>query len=220
MSTNNMKISKPIKIMIVDDHVFIRDGLRRLLEQYSSYEVVGEAIDGNEAYQKYDLYEPDIIIMDLSMPGMGGLEAIAKLIKHKQKVKILVLSMHNSITYAIRSLDLGAKAYVNKSSVVDELVKGLEAIATGQVYLSEKIAKRIASNDVYGSKDLLKELSTKEFEIFRLLAEGFDLEAIGSSLNLSGKSIANYQSSIKRKLNVTSPVELVRYAILEGIIQG
>lgn len=206
--------------MIVDDHVFIREGIKRLLALYPSYQVVGEAIDGNEAYHKFDFFNPDIVIMDLSMPSMGGLEAIKKIIKYKKKTKIIVLSMYDSITYAIRSLDLGAKGYITKGNIVEELIKGIEAVKNGDIYLSENIAKRIATSDVYGMKDLLGTLSTKEFEVFRLLAEGYDLDFIADSLHSSIKTIANIQSIIKRKLNVTSAVELVRFAMIEGIIAG
>lgn len=206
--------------MIVDDHVFIREGIKRLLALYPSYHVAGEAVDGNEAYQKFDLFNPDIVIMDLSMPSMGGLEAIKKIIKYKKKTKIIVLSMYDSITYAIRALDLGAKGYISKGNIVDELIKGIEAVKSGDIYLSENIAKRIATSDVYGMKDLLSTLNTKEFEVFRLLAEGYDLDFIAESLHSSVKTIANIQTIIKRKLNVTSAVELVRFAMLEGIIAG
>jgi DNA-binding NarL/FixJ family response regulator len=215
-----MRNNYQLKLMIVDDHIFIREGLKRLLAHYPSYEVVGEAQNGNEAYKLVDKMKPDIVIMDLSMPGMGGLEAIDKIVKYREKTNIIVLSMYDSITYAIRALDLGAKAYIHKSNIVDELIAGIETVINGNVYLSEVIARKIAKNQVYGIKHLIAQLNTKEFEIFRMLAEGYDLDDIGSFLNLSAKSIANYQSTIKRKLNVTSAVELVRYALLEGVIIG
>ena len=206
--------------MLVDDHVFIRDGLRRLLEQYQEYIVVGEAQNGNEAYKQVDKINPDIVIMDLSMPEMGGLEAIDKIVKYRKKTKIIVLSMFDSITYATRALDLGAKAYINKSNLVDELIVGIQSVLSGNIYLSDALAKKIATKKIYGTKNPIDELNTKEFEIFRLLSEGRDLKEIGIFLNLSAKSIANYQSTIKRKLKVTSAVELVRFALLEGVIKG
>jgi DNA-binding NarL/FixJ family response regulator len=160
------------------------------------------------------------MVMDLSMPGMGGLEAIRRIMMRHEKAKILVLSMHEDLSFANQALKLGAKGYLIKNTLGDDLVKAIETISRGEVFLSDEIAKKIAVSSIQGDQDPIHDLSAREFEIFRLLAEGFEVDAIATTLNISSKTVSNYQTMIKQKLNINTPIELIRYAIKAGVIKN
>ena len=213
-------MSKKIKIVLVDDHAVVRAGVKRLLEQEDLFEVTGEAESGEKAYQLFGELNPDVMVMDLSMPGMGGLEAIRRILMRYEKAKILVLSMHEDLSFANQALKLGAKGYLIKNTLGDDLVKSIQAISKGEVFLSDEIAKKIAMQSIDGDQDPIHTLSAREFEIFRLLAEGLEVEAIATTLNISSKTVSNYQTMIKQKLNINTPVELIRYAIKAGVIKN
>ena len=213
-------MSKKIKIVLVDDHAVVRAGVKRLLEQEDLFEVIGEAESGEKAYQLFGELNPDVMVMDLSMPGMGGLEAIRRILMRYEKAKILVLSMHEDLSFANQALKLGAKGYLIKNTLGDDLAKSIQAISKGEVFLSDEIAKKIAMQSIDGDQDTIDTLSAREFEIFRLLAEGLEVEAIATTLNISSKTVSNYQTMIKQKLNINTPVELIRYAIKAGVIKN
>jgi len=213
-------MNKKIKIVLVDDHAVVRAGVKRLLEQEDLFEVTGEAESGEKAYQLFGELNPDVMVMDLSMPGMGGLEAIRRILMRYEKAKILVLSMHEDLSFANQALKLGAKGYLIKNTLGDDLVKSIQAISKGEVFLSDEIAKKIAMQSIDGDQDPIDSLSAREFEIFRLLAEGLEVEAIATRLNISSKTVSNYQTMIKQKLNINTPVELIRYAIKAGVIKN
>jgi len=213
-------MAKKTTIVLVDDHAVVRAGVRRLLEQEPLFEVIGEAESGEKAYQIFGELKPDVMVMDLSMPGMGGLEAIRRILMRYEKAKILVLSMHEDLSFANQALKLGAKGYLIKNTLADDLVKSIETVSNGDIFLSAEIAKKMAMQSISGEKDPIHELSAREFEIFRLLAEGLDIDAIASTLNISSKTVSNYQTMIKQKLDINSPVELIRYAIKTGVIKN
>ena len=213
-------MSKKIKIILVDDHAVVRAGVRRLLEQESLFDVIGEAESGEKAYQLFGELNPDVMVMDLSMPGMGGLEAIRRILMRDEKAKILVLSMHEDLSFANQALKLGAKGYLIKNTLGDDLVKAIETISRGEIFLSDEIAKKIAVSSIDGGQDPIHDLSAREFEIFRLLAEGFEVDAIATTLNISSKTVSNYQTMIKQKLNIHTPIELIRFAIKAGVIKN
>ena len=213
-------MAKKTTIVLVDDHAVVRAGVRRLLEQEPLFEVIGEAESGEKAYQIFGELKPDVMVMDLSMPGMGGLEAIRRILMRYEKAKILVLSMHEDLSFANQALKLGAKGYLIKNALADDLVKSIEIVSNGEVFLSAEIAKKMAMKSISGDKDPIHELSAREFEIFRLLAEGLDIDGIASTLNISSKTVSNYQTMIKQKLDINSPVELIRYAIKTGVIKN
>jgi len=213
-------MAKKTTIVLVDDHAVVRAGVRRLLEQEPLFEVIGEAESGEKAYQIFGELKPDVMVMDLSMPGMGGLEAIRRILMRYEKAKILVLSMHEDLSFANQALKLGAKGYLIKNTLADDLVKSIETVSNGEVFLSAEIAKKMAMQSISGDKDPIHELSAREFEIFRLLAEGLDIDGIASTLNISSKTVSNYQTMIKQKLDINSPVELIRYAIKTGVIKN
>jgi DNA-binding NarL/FixJ family response regulator len=213
-------MAKKTTIVLIDDHAVVRAGVRRLLEQESLFDVIGEAESGEKAYQIFGELKPDVMVMDLSMPGMGGLEAIRRILMRHEKAKILVLSMHEDLSFANQALKLGAKGYLTKNTLADDLVKSIQTVSKGDVFLSDEIAKKMAMQSISGNQDPIHELSAREFEIFRLLAEGLDIDAIASTLNISSKTVSNYQTMIKQKLNINSPVELIRYAIKAGVIKN
>ena len=213
-------MAKKTTIVLVDDHAVVRAGVRRLLEQEPLFEVIGEAESGEKAYQIFGELKPEVMVMDLSMPGMGGLESIRRILMRYEKAKILVLSMHEDLSFANQALKLGAKGYLTKNTLADDLVKSIETVTQGDVFLSDEIAKKMAMQSILGNQDPVHELSAREFEIFRLLAEGLDIDAISSTLNISSKTVSNYQTMIKQKLNINTPIELIRYAIKVGVIKN
>ena len=213
-------MNKKIKIVLVDDHAVVRAGVKRLLEQEALFDVIVEAESGEKAYQLFGELNPDIMVMDLSMPGMGGLEAMRRILMRYEKAKILVLSMHEDLSFANQALKLGAKGYLIKNTLGDDLVKSIQALSKGEVFLSDEIAKKIAMQSIDGDQDPIDTLSAREFEIFRLLAEGLEMDAIATTLNISSKTVSNYQTMIKQKLNIHTPVELIRYAIKAGVIKN
>ncbi len=213
-------MSKKVTIVLVDDHAVVRAGVRRLLEQEPLFDVIGEAESGEKAYQMFGELKPDVMVMDLSMPGMGGLEAIRRILMRHERARILVLTMHEDLSFANQALKLGAKGYLIKNTLGDDLVKSIQTVSRGEVFLSDEIAKKMAMQSISGEQDPIHELSAREFEIFRLLAEGLEIDAIATTLNISSKTVSNYQTMIKQKLNINTPVELIRYAIKAGVIKN
>lgn len=208
-----------ISVMLSDDHAVVRSGLRRLLEQHETITVIAEADSGEQAYQRFGDYLPDVLVMDISMPGMGGLEALRRIKLRHNDAKIIIFSMHENTTFAVQALTAGAMGYVLKSSDSQDLVQAVLDIAQGKKYLSPSIAEKVTlqtDND----ENPINKLTAREFEIFRLLAEGKVVDDISSLLNIGYKTAANYQTILKQKLGLHSPVDLVRLAIKHGVIDS
>lgn len=209
-----------IRLMLVDDHAVVRSGLRRLLEQEPDMQVIAELENGELAYQQYQSYMPDVLIMDISMPGMGGLEALRRILIKCPNARVVVFSMHENAAFATQALTIGARGYVAKSGMAEDLLHAVREVMSGRVYLSAVVAQSIALRSVAGEEELSKRLSMREFEIFRLLTEGKNTDEIAEILNISQKTAANYQSMIKQKLGINNLVELVHLAIRHGLIDG
>ena len=209
-----------LKIMLADDHAVVRSGLRRLLEQGGGMQVVAEADNGEQAYHMYSDFMPDIVVMDLSMPGMGGLEALRRILSKHPTARIIVFSMHDNAAFATQALTAGARGYVAKSGMADDLLRAVREVASGRSYISSSIAQKIALQSLTGDEDPMHKLSAREFEIFRLIVEGHSVESVSELLKISQKTVANYQTILKQKLGVSSPVEMVRLAIRYGVIEG
>jgi|TARA_A100001391_G_scaffold27576_1_gene14865 DNA-binding NarL/FixJ family response regulator len=211
-------VSQLIKVMLTDDHAVVRSGLCRLLEQNAEIKVIAEAESGEQAYQTYPDNKPDVLVMDMSMPGMGGLEALRRILHRWPDARVIMFSMHENATYAIQSLTAGAMGYVAKSGNAEDLVKAVKEVASGKSFLSADMAQKVALQSLTGDDNPTQRLTSREFEVFRLLAEGKLVEEIAGRLNIGQKTVANYQTSLKQKLDIHSPVELVRLAMKYGVI--
>jgi DNA-binding NarL/FixJ family response regulator len=207
-----------IRIMLVDDHAIVRAGFRRLLEQRSEFRVVAEAADAERAYALYLEHEPDVVVMDLSMPGVSGLDTIRRIIGRNADAKIVVFSMHEDASVAERAIQLGARGYVTKCNAPEVLAAAVAEVVAGRLALSPDMAQSIAMLRLSGDGNPLQALSAREFEIFRLLVTGRPAVEIAKLLNLSAKTVANYHTLIKQKLNVQSDVELVLLAQRQNVM--
>ena len=207
-----------IRIMLVDDHAVVRSGFRYLLEQKADIDVVGEAESGEHAYQLFTELNPDVTLMNVSMPGMGGLEALHRILTRNSAAKAIMFSIHENVTYAAQALTAGAVGYIAKSVDTDILDAAIREVMTGNTYLSPDMAQKIALQSVVDRENPTQRLTVREFEVFRLLAEGHTVEEIANTLNVSAKTAANYQTLIKHKLGINTAVELVRLALKYDII--
>lgn len=199
-----MLLEQTITLMLVDDHAMIREGYRSLLKKQARLEVIAEVADGAEAYQQFKEYQPDVVIMDLSLPKQGGLETITRILQRNPQAKVLVFSMHQNPIYPLQALKTGSLGYVSKSSAPTILLQGIYQVYTGRHFLSPDIAHTLALEKSGYEHRALKSLSVREFEIFRLLAESRSKEDITEMLNLSPKTVSNCHYLIKSKLNVSS----------------
>ena len=206
-------IGTAIRVLLIDDHAIVRAGFRRLLEQQLDICVIAEAADAEQAYSLFVEHEPDVVVMDVSMPGVSGLEIIRRMIGRKASARILVFSMHEDGPLAERAIQLGARGYVTKSESPETLVTAIGDVAAGKLYLSPEIAKSIALLKLTGGANRVKQLNAREFEIFRLLVAGRPVADIAQMLNLSRKTVANYHTLVKQKLGITSDIGLVLLAV-------
>jgi len=209
-----------VKVVLVDDHSVVRSGLRRLLESHKSIEIVAEADTGESAYQVYGEILPDVMLMDISMPGMGGLEAAKRILQRYPQARIVIFSMHEAVSFAAQALKTGVKGYVTKTGVAEDLVQAVLDVAKGRTFLSQDVAQKVALQTLIGESNPLQQLTSREFEVFRLLAEGKRVEEVADMLKISQKTVANYYTMIKQKLSVNSPVEMVRLAMKHGLIDA
>ena len=208
----------PIRLMLVDDHAIVRSGFRRLLEQEPRLQIVAEADSGERAYALYVRQTPDVVVIDLSMPGMSGFETIRRIMAREPTARVLVFSMHEDAMRAERALQLGARGYVTKSSAPEVLAKAIVEVAAGRLFLSADVAQAIAQSKIAGEDNPLKLLTAREFEIFRLLVAGHGVTGIAEMLNLSAKTVANNRTLINQKLRTSGDVELVLLALRHNLV--
>jgi len=203
-----------IRVLIADDHKIVRDGLKRILSAHGEVDVTGEAADGDQALALVRAHEYDLAMVDMSMPGLSGIDLIKRLKLEKPKLRILVLSMHGERQYAARALKAGASGYLNKDSAAELLVGAIRKIAAGGVHIGDAAAASLISAD----KAPHEGLSDREFEVLRLLVEGLGPTDIGDKLHLSVKTVSTHKTHILEKLNVNSTAALVRYALDHKLI--
>jgi DNA-binding NarL/FixJ family response regulator len=217
----------PIKLMLVDDHSIVRDGIRLLLEQAEGLEIIDEANDGEEALEKLKSHQPDVILMDISLPGMSGIQTTQVVTRLYKNVRVLMLSMHNNEDYILRSVEAGAYGYILKDSSSDEMIKAIRMIAAGEKYYSSPVASIILSGYMQqlkkGSKQGGREvqpsrLSNKEKEILQFLVDGMSSREIAERLQLSVRTVDNHRANMMRRLQVRNAAELVRIAVEEKLI--
>lgn len=210
-------MSAPIRLMLVDDHAIVRSGFRRLLEQQPRLRIVAEADTGERAYALFVQERPEVVVMDLSMPGASGFETIRRILAREPAARILVFSMHEDAVRAERAMQLGARGYVTKSSAPEVLTRAVLEVAAGRIFLSSDIARALAESRGSGDDHPLRLLSAREFEIFRLLVAGRGTAEIAGTLNVSVKTVANNRAFIHQKLHTSTDVELVLLAQRHGI---
>jgi two-component system invasion response regulator UvrY len=215
-------MNSKITVMLVDDHAVVRAGYRLLLSQTGNIDVVCEAARGEEACQRYLDYRPQVTVMDLNLPGIGGLAALRRIVGRDPAARALMFSIHDELVYVARSLEAGAKGYITKSCAPEMLVEAVARIAAGETFLEPGIAQKLAFQSVARNDSLvaLNSLSAREFDVFCLLAKGLSTREAAEELQLSFKTVSNYASLIKDKLNVTTTVELVRLAYQFGVIKS
>lgn len=206
------------RLLLVDDHAVVRDGYRRLLESRLDLLIVGEAGTAREAFEQYRLLMPDVLVLDLGLPDMGGVELIRRLIQRDADARILIFTMHREPIFATQSLRAGALGYVTKSSPPEVMVRAVYQVAARRQIISPDIAPELALALVNKPGEPLAELSPREFEILRLLLDGSSPDEIGMRLSITAKTVQNCHYQIKAKLGVRSDIELTRVAIRLGLI--
>lgn len=214
-------MNENVNVYLVDDHAVVREGYKHLLEK-ANINVIAEAESGEEACKHYDALKPDVVIIDLSMTGMGGIEAIRKLILKDKNAKLLVFSMHDDMVFSSRAMQAGARGYVTKSSAPNVLIEAVFAVSENKKYISHDIATKVAHQQVSTNSasqaNTLDQLTAREFEVFQLLAKGLSLDDIANTLHLDYKTIANTQTRLKQKLNVENTAQLVLAAVRLNIL--
>ncbi len=215
-----MTSENKIRVLLADDHAVVRAGYQMLLRKSFDIEVVAEAESGEAAVKAYIEHEPDVVVIDLSMPGIGGLEAIRRIIARDSNAKILVFSMHEDTVFVEQALQVGAIGYISKSAAPETLLEGIRKISSGKTHIDAEIAQRLAVQKTRDKDTPFSNLSTREFEIFCLLAEGLNTSEIAKRLSLSYKTVANYSTQIKNKLEVTTVTEVARLAIRHNIVKA
>lgn len=209
---------KPINILLVDDHAIVREGYRALLNRQEGFNIVAEAESGEKAYALYRQLSPDLVLLDLSLPGKGGLATLIQIRQFDPKANILVFSMHQNPGVAKKTIEAGARGYITKSSDPNVLVGAVRDVMNGRVAMSDDITRGLALENINGERSILSDLTTREFEILRMLAEGKTKSDIADTLCISVKTVANSHYLIKSKLQVKTDIELIHAAIQAGII--
>lgn len=216
------KSGKPIRVILADDHTLVRAGIRSLLEKLPDVEVVGEADDGRDALALVKQHRPDVVLLDITMPGLNGLEAAARMVKEFPEVRVIMLSMHNNEEYYWRALKAGAAGYLLKKAATTELETALQRVVAGEIYLSQEISKRLVKKfplqGIADQKSPLEQLTGRQREILQLIAEGQNTKQIGELLKVSPKTIEYHRMKLMDCLNVHDIPGLVRFALRVGLI--
>tara|TARA_B100000315_G_C14562597_1_gene581264 strand:- start:1119 stop:1769 length:651 start_codon:yes stop_codon:yes gene_type:complete len=212
-----------IEVMLVDDHSIVRQGIKSLISQDQGIKVVAEASDGKEALDLVKTKQPDVIVMDITLPVLNGIDASIAIKKRDKNVKILILSMHENRVFIEKALDCGIKGYLLKESAADEIIKAIKEVYAGRYYLSSKISSLVIQDYVENKKSKAKlspktTLTSRERSVLQLVAEGLSNKEIAKKLNLALKTVLVHRNNIMRKLNTHNQAQLIRFALKEGII--
>lgn len=207
-----------IRILLADDHEVVRAGYRRLLENTQDIEVVAEVASGEDAYRRYCELHPDVVVMDLTMPGMSGLEASRRILAHDDSAKILVFSVHENEVMLNRALDLGVLGYISKRSASQVMIEAVRQVAAGEIYVGQEMMPYLLRRKTSPDSGSLSCLSPREFEVFCLLADGKAVNDIAGLLNLSPKTVGHHATHVKNKLGISDITGLTRLAIRMGIM--
>jgi two-component system, NarL family, response regulator NreC len=213
----------PIRILIADDHEVVRDGVRALLEKQTDMEVIGEASDGREAAQMAEDLRPDVVVMDVGMPNLNGIDATRRILSAHPHIAVLILSMHQDESYVLRSLKAGAKGYLLKESLRSDVLEAIRAVSQGRSFLTRKISRMMQEDYIQemeqrGLEDSYDLLTDREREVLQLAAEGKPNKEIAGALNISLTTVETHRTHILQKLGLHSVPELILYAVRKGII--
>jgi two-component system response regulator NreC len=214
---------KKLRVLLADDHIVMRAGLRALLDRQSNLEVVGECENGREAVELAGSLRPDVVVMDVGMPGLNGIEATKTIVDRHSSPAVVILSMHADESYVMRALKAGARGYLLKDSAAADLIGAIQAVSQGRSFFSPKVSRILAEDYVRilkqkGDVDTYDLLTSREREILQLLAEGKANKEVATALNISPYTVETHRSHILQKLNLHTPAELVLYAVRKGII--
>lgn len=207
-----------IKVMLVDDHAVVRMGFKMLLETSGDIKVIAEAESGEEAIKSFQEHNPDVIVMDITMPGIGGMEAIERILAKESTTKVLVLSAHEDSVHPKRVLNAGAMGYLTKRSAAEELVKAIRSVSVGKKYIEANVAQQMAIQQLSGEENPVDVLSEREFEVFMSLAKGKTTNEIAETLFLSPRTVGTHLYNIKQKLNANNSAEIALIAMRSGLI--
>ena len=211
-------MSAPINVLLVDDHAVVRMGFKMLLESDADIKVVAEADSGENGVKMYMEHKPDVVVMDITMPGIGGLEATDRIMAKDSSARILVLSAHEDSVHPKRVLNAGAMGYLTKRSEAEELIKAIRTVAGRKMYLEASIAQQMAIQQLNGEKNPVDVLSDREFEVFMALAKGQTTNQIAETLSLSPRTVGTHLYNIKQKLNAGNSAEIALIAMRSGLI--
>jgi two-component system, NarL family, response regulator NreC len=214
---------KKLRVLLADDHIVMRAGLRALLDRQPSLEVVGECENGREAVELAGSLRPDVVVMDVGMPGLNGIEATKTIVDRHSSPAVVILSMHADESYVMRALKAGARGYLLKDSAAADLIGAIQAVSQGRSFFSPKVSRILAEDYVRilkqkGDVDTYDLLTGREREVLQLLAEGKANKEVATALNISPYTVETHRSHILQKLNLHTPAELVLYAVRKGII--
>jgi two-component system, NarL family, invasion response regulator UvrY len=210
-----------IRVLLVDDHAVVRTGFRLLLQARPDVVVVGEAESGEVACQRYIELSPDVVVMDIAMPGMGGIEALRRIRAHDPQARVLALSAHDDPMHARRALREGALGFLSKRSAPEALLEAVAGVGLGRRYIDPRVAQRLALEDIEGTESSpIKRLSEREFDVFVRLARGASVQRIADDLRLSASTVGTHLYNVKQKLGVSNQSELTLLAIRYGLIEA
>jgi two-component system, NarL family, invasion response regulator UvrY len=210
-----------IRLLLIDDHAVVRTGFRLLLQARTDIAVVGEADSGELACQRYLELSPDVVVMDIAMPGMGGIEALRRIRAHDPQARVLALSAHDDPMHARRALREGALGFLSKRSAPETLLQAVSDVGSGQRYIDPRVAQRLALEDIGGAESSpIKRLSEREFDVFIRLARGASVQRIADDLRLSASTVGTHLYNVKQKLGVSNQSELTLLAIRHGLIEA
>ena len=210
-----------IRVLLVDDHAVVRTGFRLLLQGRGDLNVVGEADSGESACQRYRELTPDVVVMDIAMPGMGGIEALRRIRAQDPRARVLALSAHDDPMHARRALREGARGFLSKRSAPEALLEAVAGVAAGQRYIDPRVAQSLALEDIEGTDSSpIRRLSEREFDVFIRLARGGSVQRIADELRLSASTVGTHLYNVKQKLGVSNQSELTLLAIRHGLIEA
>ncbi|MDQ2070755.1 UvrY/SirA/GacA family response regulator transcription factor [Natronospira bacteriovora] len=208
-----------IRVLLVDDHALVRTGIRHILDEAAGIEVLAEASSGEEAVELARKEQPDVILMDVNMPGIGGMEATRKIATAAPDVKVIVVSVHATDPYPSRLLEAGAQGYLTKDCSGDEIITAVKRVHAGERYLSAEVARKLADSLLSGGKGTpLDQLSQRELQVMLMIIQGHSVQAISDKLFLSPKTVSTYRHRLFQKLEVENDVGLARFAIRHGLL--